>query len=309
MQRHARSSAIVLCLLITTSGQAEERPTAPPSRGRVHANVSCRDKPSLHYNLYVPRSLAKDSAAPVLIVFSSEGNAPVACFRAAAERVGWIVCGSVESTNDPKSPKAESVYQAIRRDVYATFSIETSRTYVAGLSGGSQKAFRLAEAKSGEIAGVIGIGGVPNDPPQRAPSSASPALETPPTTPAYSWSRRWPARVSPIVSSNGTDHIGGPAPRFSAVRASGWTSSIGSSRPNWLTTRKRHARRRSNSTFVIPNDSPGEVEHRSWRRWSNTNRYSPCCGATKRLAFASKRQKAKGKRQADVESKERGGRA
>ncbi len=141
-------------------------------RGTVHHKVACRDAPSLHYNVYVPRSLRKDTASPLLIVYSSEGNAPVECFRDAAEKVGWIVCGSVESSNG-RSPPAARIYQALRDDLQLRYSIHRRRIYLAGLSGGSDKAFSLVRSFPEEIAGVIGIGGVPRNLPKISESHAS----------------------------------------------------------------------------------------------------------------------------------------
>src|SRR4051812_43099861 len=70
-------------------------------KGRVVESVKCDADPSQGYALYLPSQYAPDRSWPVIFAFDprARGTVPVAIYRAAAEKFGYIVAGSNNSRN------------------------------------------------------------------------------------------------------------------------------------------------------------------------------------------------------------------
>lgn len=101
---------------------------------------------------------------PILYAFdpAAPGALPVERFREGAEKYGYIVVGSHKSRNGPWAPTLEAA-QAISLDTSRRFSIDPSRIYLTGFSGGSRLAARLA-LSGARVRGAIGCGaGFPTD--------------------------------------------------------------------------------------------------------------------------------------------------
>jgi predicted esterase len=96
---------------------------------------------------------------PLLAAFdpAARGSIPVERFKDAAERYGYIVCGSNNSQNGPLTPSAEAA-KAMLGDVAARFAIDDRRVYLTGFSGGARAATAIAVWLTGQIAGVFGCG-------------------------------------------------------------------------------------------------------------------------------------------------------
>jgi tetratricopeptide (TPR) repeat protein len=123
--------------------------------------------------LYLPSNYSSTRSWPLLAAFDpgARGNAPVEHFKEAAERYGYIVCGSNNSRNGPLPPSGEAA-KAMLEDVYARFSIDDKRVYLTGLSGGARAATAIAVWLTGHVAGVIACGaGLANgiEPPAMVP--------------------------------------------------------------------------------------------------------------------------------------------
>lgn len=127
--------------------------------GRIIERVVCRNAPDQTYALYLPSNYSSTRKWPLLAAFDpgARGNAPVEHFKEAAERYGYIVCGSNTSRNGPLPPSAEAA-KAMLGDVAARFSIDDKRVYLTGFSGGARAASAIAVWLSGSVAGVIGCG-------------------------------------------------------------------------------------------------------------------------------------------------------
>jgi pimeloyl-ACP methyl ester carboxylesterase len=121
--------------------------------------VACRDKPDQSYALYLPTGYAVTKAWPLIAAFdpAARGSLPLERFKEAAERYGFIVCGSNNSRNGPWAPTAEAA-EAMLNDVTARFPIDDKRIYLTGFSGGARVATRMAIIFAGRVAGVIGCG-------------------------------------------------------------------------------------------------------------------------------------------------------
>lgn len=130
-----------------------------PAPGRIIERVICKDNSEQTYALYLPSSYSNSRRWPLIAAFDpgARGNLPVEHFKEAAERYGFIVCGSNNSRNGPMPPTGEAA-KAMLGDVAARFSIDDKRVYLAGFSGGARAASALAMFFNGQIAGVIGCG-------------------------------------------------------------------------------------------------------------------------------------------------------
>ena len=87
----------------------------------------------------------------------ARGAVPVARFKDAAEKYGYIVVGSNNSRNGPQ-PLSEIVSD-LWADTHARFSIDDQRVYLAGFSGGARVAISVAFWLKDRVAGVIACGG------------------------------------------------------------------------------------------------------------------------------------------------------
>jgi predicted esterase len=124
-------------------------------RGQIVDEVQCASDPAQSYALYLPSSYSPDRAWSLLIAFhpAARGRAMVETYRAAAETYGYIVAGSNNSRNGSWQVSAASV-QAMISDLGQRFSIDASRVYATGLSGGARVAMQVALGTK-LVAGVI----------------------------------------------------------------------------------------------------------------------------------------------------------
>lgn len=130
-----------------------------PAPGRIIERVVCKNNTEQTYALYLPSNYSNSRTWPLIAAFDpgARGNLPVEHFKEAAERYGFIVCGSNNSHNGPMPPTGEAA-KAMLGDVVARFSIDEKRVYLAGFSGGARAATTLAMFFNGQIAGVVGCG-------------------------------------------------------------------------------------------------------------------------------------------------------
>jgi predicted esterase len=126
-------------------------------KGQVIDRVVCTGEQRQSYALYLPAQYAPERTWPILYCLDPDarGRIPVERFAEAAKRAGWIVAGSNNSRNGP----VEAAREAIRwmlEDTHQRFSIDDSRIFAAGLSGGARLA--LAWAANSGLSGVIACG-------------------------------------------------------------------------------------------------------------------------------------------------------
>ena len=130
-----------------------------PQPGRIAERVVCKNNSEQTYALYLPSKYSPDRNWPLIAAFDpgARGSLPVERFKEAAERYGFIVCGSNNSRNGPMRGSADAA-QAMLADVTARLAIDEKRVYLTGFSGGARAATALAVWLSGHVAGVIGCG-------------------------------------------------------------------------------------------------------------------------------------------------------
>ncbi|MBN2347098.1 MAG: hypothetical protein JXO51_12010 [Candidatus Aminicenantes bacterium] len=127
--------------------------------GRIIDPVVCLRDADHSYALYLPPGYTAERAWPVLYCLDpgGRGQAPVALFREAAERFGWILVGSNNLRNGPWG-EILAAARAFWSDTRARLAIDDSRVYAAGFSGGARAACGLGRLLSIRLAGVIGCG-------------------------------------------------------------------------------------------------------------------------------------------------------
>src|SRR5258708_10371935 len=125
-----------------------------PAPGAVHASVAVAADPSNSYALYLPSAYSPAKHWPLLLIFDpfARGEVSVKLFHDAAEKYGFILVGSNNSSNfkDPST-----AIRLLWADVREHYAIDPRRIYTAGLSGGARVASSVALACKNCIAGVI----------------------------------------------------------------------------------------------------------------------------------------------------------
>lgn len=140
-------------------GARSQEPSVVVPLGQLVEKVTCARDPNQTYALYLPRNYDKSRKWPVLYAFDpgARGRIPVERFKDAAEQYGWIVVGSNNSRNASIQSSMDA-WNAIVRDTTDRFSIDDSRAYAAGFSGGARVALTFATQCKDCLAGVIAGG-------------------------------------------------------------------------------------------------------------------------------------------------------
>jgi dienelactone hydrolase len=130
-----------------------------PQPGIISNKIACKTNPQQTYALYLPEGYSSSRKWPLVAAFDpgARGNIPVEQFKIAADRYGYIVCGSNNSRNGPIQRSAEAA-KAMLEDVGARFSIDSKQVYLTGFSGGARAATAIASWLKDQIVGVIGCG-------------------------------------------------------------------------------------------------------------------------------------------------------
>lgn len=117
--------------------------------------IEIADHPGQSYAMFVPSTYTAARAWPILYCLDpgARGRAAVEPFAAAAEKAGFLVAGSNNSRNGPTAVAGEAIRLMVQH-THQTYSIDDSRVYAAGMSGGARLALGWASQNSG-IAGVV----------------------------------------------------------------------------------------------------------------------------------------------------------
>lgn len=140
--------------------------------GRIHDSVVSRSDPTQSYALYLPSTYAATRRWPTLFVLDPRGRGRLGAelFRAGAERYGWLVLSSDDTSSDgPWEPNVRAM-KAMLADADARFAVDPRRLYLAGLSGTARGAWALGLGLAPNVAGVVAAsGGAPvESPPTRS---------------------------------------------------------------------------------------------------------------------------------------------
>lgn len=129
--------------------------------GQVVERVTCARDPETSYALYLPASYRPDHKWPVVYAFDSRGNGKeiAELLRAGAERYGWIVVSSHDSSHQIPMEENFKTMSALWADTHARLSIDDRRVYAMGFSGLVRFVCMLGLTAPESLAGVIGANG------------------------------------------------------------------------------------------------------------------------------------------------------
>jgi tetratricopeptide (TPR) repeat protein len=116
-----------------------------PETGKVLPEIHCTAHPEQSYALYLPSSYSPKRHWPLVVSSDpgAHGAIPLELQKDSAERLGYILVSSNNSSNGPWQPRLEAT-EATIRDVQARFPIDLQRLYFAGFSGGARFSAQLA---------------------------------------------------------------------------------------------------------------------------------------------------------------------
>ena len=139
----------------------------PLKQGVVIDSVFCADDSSQIYAVYLPTKYDTLKKWPVIYFFDPHGvgNLPILLYKDLAEKYGFILAGTYNSKNGMQWENSEIAARAFIKDTRMRLSLDNSRLYTCGFSGGAMVASMVAISDGG-IAGVITCGGsMPGDHP------------------------------------------------------------------------------------------------------------------------------------------------
>jgi len=165
LRRRGRALAPLLLAALPTLASAQGVDLAASPRGVIVSEVAPPADPTQTYELYLPTGFDPARRWPLLMVFDprARGRLAAEIFLPAAERHGWIVASSNRTMSDQvrDDPNARAV-NAMFPDLMRRLPVDPARIYATGFSGGAMLAW-IVGLRSGQLAGVISVGGRPPD--------------------------------------------------------------------------------------------------------------------------------------------------
>jgi len=140
-----------------TNGHASS--VSPMEKGKVIPRVTCQRDYSVSYALYLPKAYSAALRFPLIIAFDPQGNGrlPVDKYKDLADKYGYILMGSNDSKNGLDMNTTGAIIDALFGEKTGKYSIDSTRIYVLGFSGGARIASMIGLFQGG-VAGVIGCG-------------------------------------------------------------------------------------------------------------------------------------------------------
>ena len=167
MRRNTVQTLVLIFILAMSScssgqdrtTQAGGRSVKEPEKGKVISNVTCLKDPATSYALYLPKNYSTERKIPVILIFDPSGSGllPVEKYKNLGELYGCILIGSNNSRNGQQMNETENIIYSLFEEIDLRYSIDTSRIYAMGFSGGARIASLIALYRGG-IKGVIGCG-------------------------------------------------------------------------------------------------------------------------------------------------------
>ena len=162
---------IALCIslgliLITTLGcgtgnkKVIDSATEPGvEKGKINPKVVCRKFPNVSYALYLPQNYTPGLKYPLIIAFDphASGSLPLEKYKELADKYGYILMGSNDSKNGQDMNTSGIIIDGLFSETSGRYSIDSTRIYVMGFSGGARIASMIGLFDGG-VAGVIGAG-------------------------------------------------------------------------------------------------------------------------------------------------------
>jgi hypothetical protein len=151
---------VLLGVCFSAGTPIQDAPLKTITKGQIVENVRSASAPDQRFTLYIPTTYDPSRPAAVLYLMDPRGRAriPAKLFRPAAERFGYILVSSHNSTSDRDTQPNLAALKAMWTDSHDWFSIDDRRVYVAGLSGTARTASLVALRQPGTLTGFIGAG-------------------------------------------------------------------------------------------------------------------------------------------------------
>lgn len=148
---------LIVFFLIASSFSGRGQEQALPV-GKVMDSVKCKAHQSQSYALYLPKKYNRSATWPVIFFYdpAARGRFPVNLYTSIAEKYQCILVGSNNSRNGPFNTAQESE-QAMIRDLESRLSIDKSRLFISGFSGGARASVFLSMQRK-IYAGIIACG-------------------------------------------------------------------------------------------------------------------------------------------------------
>jgi hypothetical protein len=143
----------------TTRTNGNSVKATPVEKGKIIPKVSCKKDYSISYALYLPKSYASVRKYPVIIAFDPKGSGilPLEKYKDLADQYGYILLGSNDSKNGQDMKTSGVIIDALFGETSGRYSIDSTRVYAMGFSGGARIASIIGLYQGG-VAGVIGCG-------------------------------------------------------------------------------------------------------------------------------------------------------
>jgi hypothetical protein len=141
------------------ANQKQEISKPPETSDAPAKNLSPITTAPKNYVLYVPANSSISEPQPVVFIFDAHarGQIPVDLYRRLADEYGLMLAASNVSQNGQSIEKGLEIYRQMKNDLSASYSIDQSRIYTMGFSGGARVAVAAA-IQHPEINSVIGCG-------------------------------------------------------------------------------------------------------------------------------------------------------
>ncbi|MBW8771226.1 MAG: hypothetical protein JF589_15840, partial [Gemmatimonadetes bacterium] len=145
---------------------ASQSQSSAPATPRIVMERVTAPRDSSHSSaVLLPADYSASRRWPVLFVLDPRGRAMPSLerFADAADRLGYIVVSSYDSRSDSSKEVNVGAINAMFATAMRRFMVDTTRMYIAGLSGTARQMWDFAAELPANIAGVIGFGaGLPN---------------------------------------------------------------------------------------------------------------------------------------------------
>jgi hypothetical protein len=131
----------------------------PVVKGKIIPKVACRKDYTISYALYLPKNYSAALKFPAIIAFDPKGNGilPLEKYKDLADKYGYILMGSNDSRNGLDMNTTSNIIDALFSETSGPYSIDSTRIYVMGFSGGARIASMIGLYQGG-VAGIIGCG-------------------------------------------------------------------------------------------------------------------------------------------------------
>lgn len=149
----------------STTGSGKSKVTEQMIPGQVLKRTAAGPH-EMTYHVYVPTAFAATKPSPIIIAFSATGagNGIMNQLKTSAEKAGWLIVGCDKLKNNMekagiKEKEAEAMEDEALNDILLSLPHQPNRVYLAGMSGGAERAYQISARRKETFAGILAFGG------------------------------------------------------------------------------------------------------------------------------------------------------